>query len=259
MPAFPHLTTAEVDLLVTYLMTPAGGRGGAGAGFTGGRGRGAGPVGSGAPPELIAGSGSAWTRPADAAGARGRGAAMPYPEGTPNFTRYTINEYNTVGNKIKPPFTTIVKYDLNEPAIKWRIPYGDDPVLAARGIKGTSVPGDPERPHRHPGGPVVRRRPRQPRSRLGHGQRPRAVVVRLSAAISPGRWRCTRWTAGSTCWCPQRAPPAAAVAAARLCRPAARHRAQGRRPRPWAGSRTRCRDAKELVAWAYRPTAARWL
>ena len=35
----------------------------------------------------------------------------------------------------------IVKYDLNQPGIKWRIPYGDDPELAARGITGTSVPG----------------------------------------------------------------------------------------------------------------------
>ena len=140
MPAFPHLTATEVDTLVTYLTTPAGGRGVLGGGLAGGRGRGAGPAGSGAPPELIAGSGSAWTRP-EAAGGRGRGAAMPYPEGTQNFTRYTINEYNTVGNKIKPPFTYIVKYDLNEPAIKWRVPYGDDPALAAQGITGTSVPG----------------------------------------------------------------------------------------------------------------------
>ena len=51
-----------------------------------------------------------------------------------------INEYNTVGNRIKPPFTTIVKYDLNEPAIKWRVGFGDDPVLAARGITGTGAP-----------------------------------------------------------------------------------------------------------------------
>jgi glucose dehydrogenase len=65
---------------------------------------------------------------------------MPYPDGTPDFTRYTINEYNTVGNRIKPPFSTIVKYDLNQPAIKWRIGFGDDPVLAARGIKGTGSP-----------------------------------------------------------------------------------------------------------------------
>ena len=75
----------------------------------------------------------------DTPGGRGRGAA-PYPEGTPGYTRYTINEYNTVGNRIKPPFTTIVKFDLNKPAIKWRIPFGDDPALAARGITGTGAP-----------------------------------------------------------------------------------------------------------------------
>jgi quinoprotein glucose dehydrogenase len=137
MPAFPHLAAADLDTLVTFLATPAGGRGGIGA--VAGRGRGIGPIGSGAPPELIAGSGSAWTRPEPARG-RGRGASIPYPEGTPNFTRYTINEYHTVGNRIKPPFTTIVKYDLNEPAIKWRVGFGDDPVLAARGITGTGAP-----------------------------------------------------------------------------------------------------------------------
>ena len=137
MPAFPHLSATDLDNLVTFLATPVGGRGrGAGA-FAGRGGRGALP--SGAPPELIAGSGSVWTRP-EAPGGRGRGAAIPYPDGTPNFTRYTINEYNTVGNRIKPPFTTIVKYDLNQPAIKWRIGFGDDPVLAARGITGTGAP-----------------------------------------------------------------------------------------------------------------------
>jgi quinoprotein glucose dehydrogenase len=50
-----------------------------------------------------------------------------------------INEYNTVGNRIKPPYTSIVKYDLNQPSIKWSIGFGDDPVLAARGITGTGV------------------------------------------------------------------------------------------------------------------------
>jgi quinoprotein glucose dehydrogenase len=33
-----------------------------------------------------------------------------------------------------------VKFDLNEPAIKWRIPFGDDPALAARGITRTGAP-----------------------------------------------------------------------------------------------------------------------
>jgi quinoprotein glucose dehydrogenase len=33
-----------------------------------------------------------------------------------------------------------VKFDLNAPAIAWRIPFGDDPALAARGITGTGAP-----------------------------------------------------------------------------------------------------------------------
>jgi quinoprotein glucose dehydrogenase len=136
MPAFAHLSAADIDNVVTFLTTPAGGRGGF-AGGGGGRGRGAAPAGPAPPPELIAGSGSAWTRPESG---RGRGAAMPYPEGTPEFTKYTINEYNTVANRLKPPFTSIVKYDLNEPTIKWRVPFGDDPALAARGITGTGSP-----------------------------------------------------------------------------------------------------------------------
>jgi quinoprotein glucose dehydrogenase len=135
MPAFPHLAAGDVDTLVAFLT--ATGRGGMFGGR--GRGRGAAPAGSGAPPSLIAGSGSASVRSGTPAG-RGRGAA-PYPEGTPDFARYTINEYNTVGNRIKPPYTKIVKYDLNQPAIKWQIGYGDDPVLAARGITGTGMPG----------------------------------------------------------------------------------------------------------------------
>ncbi len=131
MPAFPHLDAGAVEALVAFLTAqpPGAGR----------RGRGMGPAGSGAPPELIAGSGSAWTRPAGS-GRRGRGAA-PYPEGVPDFVRYQIREYHTVGYGIRPPYTTIVKYDLNEPAIQWRIPFGDDPELVARGITGTGSPG----------------------------------------------------------------------------------------------------------------------
>jgi quinoprotein glucose dehydrogenase len=129
MPPFPHLSAADVDILVRYLSATPGP----------GRGRGAGPVPSGAPPELITGSGSAWTRP-EPPGGRGRGAAPPYPDGVPQTERYVINEYGTIGSRMKPPFTTIVKYDLNVPAIKWRIGFGDDPSLVARGVTGTGVP-----------------------------------------------------------------------------------------------------------------------
>ena len=72
-------------------------------------------------------------------GGRGRRGLPPYPDGVPQTERYVINAYGTIGNRMKPPFTTIVKYDLNEPAIKWRIGFGDDPALAARGITGTGV------------------------------------------------------------------------------------------------------------------------
>ena len=137
MPAFPHITGVDLENLITYLTAPPGGRGRAGGFGRGGRG----PVASGAPPELIAGSGSAWNRPGDAGGRGGRGALPPYPEDVTQFERPQIVNYDTVGNKIKPPFTSIVKYDLNKPGIQWRIPYGDDPALAARGITGTGTPG----------------------------------------------------------------------------------------------------------------------
>ena len=174
MPPFPHLSTADVDNLVELPHAlPAGGRGRGGSGG----GRGAGPVGSGAPPELIAGSGSAWVRP-DAAGGRGRGAA-PYPEGTPDYTRYTINEYHTVGNGIKPPFTTIVKFDLNEPAIKWRIPLRRRSGAGRARHHRHRRAGDQQRHHPHRVRPRVRRRARQSHPRVGQRDGQGIVVVEI--------------------------------------------------------------------------------
>ena len=136
MPSFPHLPAADIDALVALLTAPPGGPG-PGAG---GPGRGGASPGSGAPPALIVGAGSAWTR-SDVPAASGRGALPPYPDGVQQYERPVINEYNTVGNRIAPPFTSIVKYDLNVPAIKWRVGFGDDPELAARGVVGTGTPG----------------------------------------------------------------------------------------------------------------------
>ena len=127
MPAFPHFAAADVDAVVAFLTSAPPGRG-----------RGAGPLASGAPAELIVGAGSVAARPA--VGGRGRGALPPYPEDVPQFERPVINEYNTVAHRIAPPYTSIVKYDLNQPAIKWRVGFGDDPSLAARGITGTGMP-----------------------------------------------------------------------------------------------------------------------
>ena len=38
---------------------------------------------------------------------------------------------------IAPPWSELVAYDLNEGVIKWRIPLGTIPALAAQGIKNT--------------------------------------------------------------------------------------------------------------------------
>ena len=130
----------DVDNLVSYLTTAAGraravGRPGGGAW------RGAGWLGRTARADRRIGIGVEEARTRRAG--RGRGALPPIPKACPSTTRPTINEYNTVGNRIKPPFTSIVKYDLNKPGIQWRIPYGDDPALAARGITGTGTPARP--------------------------------------------------------------------------------------------------------------------
>jgi quinoprotein glucose dehydrogenase len=38
---------------------------------------------------------------------------------------------------VKPPWSTLTAYDLNQGTIKWQIPYGTIPQLAAKGIKDT--------------------------------------------------------------------------------------------------------------------------
>jgi hypothetical protein len=50
------------------------------------------------------------------------------------------NEYNTLRNRIAPPLTSIVKQDLNVPAVKWRVGFGDDPELPARGVTELARP-----------------------------------------------------------------------------------------------------------------------
>ena len=133
MPANARLGPEEMDQLTAFLLSPAGGARGGG----GGGGRGAAPAGSGAPPELVVGSGGARSRPA---GGRGGAAAPPkYPEGF-DYVQYSINgQYGTIGNMMKPPYTTITAYDLNRGTIRWQTGFGDDPALAAQGIHGTGM------------------------------------------------------------------------------------------------------------------------
>jgi quinoprotein glucose dehydrogenase len=62
------------------------------------------------------------------------------PEGT---VRY-VSGFNLVTGSnglspIAPPWTSLTAYDLNEGTIKWKIPLGDVPELAARGIHDTGA------------------------------------------------------------------------------------------------------------------------
>ena len=57
------------------------------------------------------------------------------------YVQYSINgAYGTIGNLMKPPYTTITAYDLNRPVIRWQVGFGDDPSLAADGLTGTGIP-----------------------------------------------------------------------------------------------------------------------
>ena len=50
-----------------------------------------------------------------------------------------IDSYGTIGTMMKPPFTTLTKYDLNTGTITWQVGLGDDARLAALGITGSGV------------------------------------------------------------------------------------------------------------------------
>ncbi len=138
MPAFTNLSASDLNLLIAYIANPYGG-----AGFGGGRGRGraggppTGPVvESGAPP-------AAQQAAAAMAEARasmtnyGNMQGPPYPSGIDSPADRFFTGWGVSANAIGGPFSTLVAYDLNKGTIKWRIPVGDDPQLAAKGITGT--------------------------------------------------------------------------------------------------------------------------
>ncbi len=94
MPAFPSLTDADLDALLSYLAHPV---------------------------DLPALKEAASTNIADARYKSGFGF-MFTSSGLP---------------AIAPPWTTLTAYDLNEGIIKWQIPLGEVPELAAKGFKDT--------------------------------------------------------------------------------------------------------------------------
>ena len=135
MPALPHITPADLNDVVAYLMAADNGRG-AGAGAAGG-GRGRGAAAPTFPMGPVVQSGPSVVR-------TGRGVAQTeYPEGAEHpEEKYTMNGYGLYDNITTPPYATLTAYDLNKGTIKWRVPTGDDPRLVSKGIKGTGTAGD---------------------------------------------------------------------------------------------------------------------
>ena len=102
MPAFPRLSDASLNALVSYLSNQEGG-------------------------------------PIQAAMKIEAASAPAYPAGAeaPSVRYWT--GYGLEPTAIKPPWSTMTAYDLNKGTIKWQIPIGDAPEAAARGVQGTGV------------------------------------------------------------------------------------------------------------------------
>ena len=100
MPAFPDLTSEDLSALAAYITNPA----------------------AGALPER----------------AQGGAAPPPPPDGQVRYyTPYgTLNTNNGLP-AVAPPWSTLTAYDLNAGTIKWQVPLGIVPELAAKGIKDT--------------------------------------------------------------------------------------------------------------------------
>jgi quinoprotein glucose dehydrogenase len=70
-------------------------------------------------------------------GGRGQQAPPPPAGQTRYYTPYgTLNASNGLA-AIGPPWSELTAYDLNDGSIKWQVPLGVVPSLAAKGIKGT--------------------------------------------------------------------------------------------------------------------------
>ena len=107
MPAFPDLSNHEVDSLIAYLTDPTAAH---------------------VPAEILAYLSNPPPPP------------PPGPDGSSLGRYWTGYGYMNSSEglpAIKPPWSTLTAYDLNEGTIKWQIPLGEVKETAAKGIKNT--------------------------------------------------------------------------------------------------------------------------
>jgi quinoprotein glucose dehydrogenase len=105
MPAFPALTDTVLNALISYLATPVS------------------------------------------------EATVPYKDSSPlssqvpdekskpvrYVTSYGYLETKDIPSPISPPWSSLTAYDLNDGAIRWKIPYGNEPFYVERGVTGTGT------------------------------------------------------------------------------------------------------------------------
>jgi quinoprotein glucose dehydrogenase len=102
MPAFAKLSSSDLDSLVAYLSNPARA-----------------------------------TAPVPVPAAQPDAAAKPAAETAHYVSGFGFMITSTGLSPIAPPWSSLTAYDLNEGTIKWKIPLGDVPELAAKGFKNT--------------------------------------------------------------------------------------------------------------------------
>jgi quinoprotein glucose dehydrogenase len=112
MPGFPKLPQSDLSVLIAFLLNP-------------GR--------AGDPPATAPAVPAAPAAGADAEAAAASGE-LRYVSGF-GFMMTTAGVA-----PIKPPWSTLTAYDLNQGTIKWQIPLGEVPELVPKGIRGTGFP-----------------------------------------------------------------------------------------------------------------------
>jgi quinoprotein glucose dehydrogenase len=106
MPGFPRLSNADLNSLVAYLLNPV---------------------------RAFQSAPAATTLSTTAAK-----SPVATPSGTARYVSGFGFMFTSTGlSPIAPPWSSLTAYDLNEGTIKWKIPLGDVPELAAKGIKDT--------------------------------------------------------------------------------------------------------------------------